>query len=319
MEYVIRREDWRDYARIAELNAEAFDYGAGMAEVSLIDALRRRRLYMPELSLVAKAEGFVIGHIMFSLCHVRIGGKRFRAALLGPVAVAPQLQKQGVGSALIEEGHRILEEIGVNVGFLLGHSNYYPRFGYRTRMFGSCRLQVTSQDLPAAEAASPITERRVARSDLAGLLRMWELWYGDVDMSLEVGGDLADWFSPDKRFRSVVLEQEGAAVGYVKYRADRPHSPEMVLARDGEYMLRVLGHLASLSREPLSLPLHPLSRAVREQLRLSYESQTDLWEAAMMRTFGSGSAEADAYMDEVRDGRRLPGLMVWPAAFDFGS
>jgi predicted N-acetyltransferase YhbS len=320
VEYVVRREDWRDYARIAELHAEAFDYNAGSGEVGLVDALRRRRLHVPQLSLAAKSEGRVIGHAMFSLHEVRIDGKPFRASILAPVAVAKEFRRRGVAASLIEEGHRILEDMGVKVGFVLGNPAYYSRFGYRPGMFGTCRLRVAAEAAEAAPSGpSLLTERRVMRDDIAGLRRMWELWYGDADLSLAPGDDLTDWISPDKRFRSVVVEREGAKIGYVKYREDRPYSPDMVLAENGEAMMTVLAHLASLSREPLSLPLHPSSRAVRDWLRVPYEPETNVWGAGMMRSFGSGSPEAEAYMEEVRAGKRLPGLMVWPAAFDFCS
>ncbi|WP_274361936.1 GNAT family N-acetyltransferase [Paenibacillus thermotolerans] len=334
VEYAIRHEDWRDVPRIAELHAEAFDYSAGMGEVALTDALRRRRLHAPRLSLVAKSEGRVAGHAMFSLYEARIGGARVRASILAPVAVAKEFRGQGVASALIEEGHRVLEEMGVKVGLVLGHPGYYPRFGYVTGMFGTCRLKVARAAIDAAR----LEERRVGRDDIPALQRMWELWHGDVDLALAVGDDLADWISPDRRFRSVVLERGGEMCGFVKYRNDRPQAPELVLAQDGGAMAELLGHLAALgvdadgrvagpagaagSREPgpLYLPLHPGARAVRELLRMPYEAETNVWDAGMLRVFGEGTAEeAAVYMKEVKEGIRLPGLVIWPSAFDVCS
>lgn len=327
-EYVIRHEDWRDYPRISELHAEAFDYKPAMGEVALVDALRRRRLHAPQLSLVAKTEGRVVGHAMFSLYEARIGGARVRASILAPVAVAQEFRGQGVASALIEEGHRVLEEMGVKVGLVLGHPGYYPRFGYRTGMFGTCRLRVARG---AVEAAG-LEVRRVKKEDIPALREMWELWHGDVDLALAAGDDVADWISPDQRFRAVVLERNGEMRGFVKYRVDRPQAPELVLAQDGAAMREVLGHLAAigaagrlgaaepLAAEPLSLPLHPASRAVLELLPVPYEAETSVWDAGMLRLFGGAAFEAgEAYIKEVTEGTRLPGLVIWPSAFDVCS
>jgi putative acetyltransferase len=82
------------------------------------------------LSLVAEADGAVIGHALFSRMTVEADGASWRAAGLGPVAVLPGAQSSGVGSALIRAGLDQLADAGTQISFVLGHPVYYPRFGY---------------------------------------------------------------------------------------------------------------------------------------------------------------------------------------------
>ena len=83
-----------------------------------------------EISLVAKDGAQVVGHVMLSRMQVEGGGRRYRALGLGPVAVIPELQRRGVGSALIDEAMRLAEQRGDEIVFLLGEPDYYCRFGF---------------------------------------------------------------------------------------------------------------------------------------------------------------------------------------------
>ena len=96
-------------------------------EAALVRALRREA--KPYLGLIAELEGRVVGQIAFS--PVLIEGGSPPALGLGPLAVEPGRQRSGIGSALVREGLRrcaALAEIVV----VLGHADYYPRFGFRS-------------------------------------------------------------------------------------------------------------------------------------------------------------------------------------------
>lgn len=82
------------------------------------------------VSLVAEAEGSIIGHVLFSRMDVVADGIAIPAAGLAPVGVLPDWQGKGVGDALIRAGIDALHEQGVAISFVLGHPSYYPRFGY---------------------------------------------------------------------------------------------------------------------------------------------------------------------------------------------
>ncbi len=81
-------------------------------------------------SLVAQRGGEIVGHVLFSRMDVEADGRAVAAAGLAPVSVAPDSQGQGVGDALIRAGLDMLRKQGVAMSFVLGHENYYPRFGY---------------------------------------------------------------------------------------------------------------------------------------------------------------------------------------------
>jgi putative acetyltransferase len=81
-------------------------------------------------SLVAERGGEIVGHVLFSRMNVEADGRVLAAAGLAPVSVAPDRQGQGVGDALIRAGLAMLRGQGIAMSFVLGHENYYPRFGY---------------------------------------------------------------------------------------------------------------------------------------------------------------------------------------------
>ena len=106
----IRRETPDDYEEVYALIMEAFASAehADGTEQDLTAALRKSAAFIPELSLVAEANGRLAGHILFT--KITIGGRE--ALALAPLSVRPEYQRQGVGTALMDEGHRIAKEIG---------------------------------------------------------------------------------------------------------------------------------------------------------------------------------------------------------------
>lgn len=82
------------------------------------------------LSLIAEKDEEIAGHIVFTICTIQ--GSSIQAALLAPLAVAPKLQRQGVGTALIREGLTQLESTGVARVYVLGDPAYYRRSGFKT-------------------------------------------------------------------------------------------------------------------------------------------------------------------------------------------
>ena len=118
----IREEHPADVAAIRDVNASAFGQNL---EANIVDALRSNGAVL--LSLVAILQGRVVGHIMYSPASV---GSTMGAAL-GPMAVLPAYQRQGIGSRLIDAGNRKLEMAGCPFILVVGHAAYYPRFGFR--------------------------------------------------------------------------------------------------------------------------------------------------------------------------------------------
>jgi putative acetyltransferase len=98
-------------------------------EADLVDALRADGDAL--LELVAVEDGAVVGHILFSPLGTDNGR---RLAALAPLSVRPRRQKDGLGTALMEEGHRRLAQAGVEAVIVLGHPAYYPRVGYSAEL-----------------------------------------------------------------------------------------------------------------------------------------------------------------------------------------
>lgn len=121
----IRFENSEDRNGIRHINIEAFDTDA---EANLIDALRKSDI--PIISLVAEENGQLVGHILFSPVTLDGNKPNISIAGLGPMAVLPDWQNQGIGSRLVEEGLKQCKRSGYEVVVVLGHPNYYPRFGF---------------------------------------------------------------------------------------------------------------------------------------------------------------------------------------------
>lgn len=122
---LIREETDGDHQGIRVVNRLAFGRDS---EFELVCNLRSAQLVI--VSLVALDESEVIGHIVFSRLAVEIDGRTVNAASLAPVAVIPGRQGQGVGSLLITEGLAVLRKKLVEAVIVLGHTAYYPRFGF---------------------------------------------------------------------------------------------------------------------------------------------------------------------------------------------
>ena len=83
----------------------------------------------PRVSLIAFVENQPVGHILFTRGYIE-GNPRIEVSFLAPLAVIPNFQKQGIGGALIKEGIKRLLKMGVDLVFVIGHAEYYPRFGF---------------------------------------------------------------------------------------------------------------------------------------------------------------------------------------------
>jgi putative acetyltransferase len=125
MEVLIREETPEDLPAIHAVNQAAF---GRPDEAALVDRLRANGAVL--LSLVAVAGGRVIGHILYSPVALGDEGAPLDGAGLGPMAVLPEEQRSGIGGRLIAEGTRRLRERGCPFIVVLGHPEYYPRFGF---------------------------------------------------------------------------------------------------------------------------------------------------------------------------------------------
>lgn len=121
---LIREEKESDWLEVFIVNQAAF---ATPAEAHLVNALHEQ--CRPIVSLVAEAEGKILAHIMFS--SVQLSGHPSLSLMgLAPMAVLPEYQRKGIGSALVKSGLEQCRALGVGAVVVLGHIAYYPRFGF---------------------------------------------------------------------------------------------------------------------------------------------------------------------------------------------
>lgn len=144
---VVRLETEADRAAIRALHEAAFDTPA---EADLVDALRREA--RPLVSLVALEDNELVGHIAFSPATLD-SDPGLRIAGLGPMAVLPARQREGIGGALIEAGLAQCRTAGFAAAIVLGHPGYYPRFGFApASRFGlDCEYDVPDEVFMARE------------------------------------------------------------------------------------------------------------------------------------------------------------------------
>jgi putative acetyltransferase len=121
----IRLETPEDRVAIRQVNQEAF---GRKAEAEIVEKLRERGVLSP--SLVAVQNDVVIGHIAFSPVEITTEDSSFEALTLGPIAVLPPHQNKGIGSQLVLAGLDECRRLGHEIIILVGHPNYYPRFGF---------------------------------------------------------------------------------------------------------------------------------------------------------------------------------------------
>ena len=121
---LIRTEEERDRAAVYAVIAAAFERPL---EADLVDVLRQQAQAM--VSLVTENDQTIVGHILFSPVSLS-GHPSLNIAGLAPLAVAPNHQRKGIGTALVRAGLERCKQLGLGAVVVLGHPEYYPRFGF---------------------------------------------------------------------------------------------------------------------------------------------------------------------------------------------
>lgn len=119
----IREEVASDIEKIWKVNSDAFETNV---EADLVNALRNSGC--PYLSLVAETENEIVGHILFT--PVELSGNKLKIMGLAPMAVLSIYQNKGIGSELVQAGLEHCRSLGYDAVVVLGHPNYYPKFGF---------------------------------------------------------------------------------------------------------------------------------------------------------------------------------------------
>ncbi len=121
----IRLETRKDIPTVRQINELAFGQ---TTEANIVDAIRQN--CHDTVSLVAELDGHVVGHILFSPVTIDMPERMVNGMGLGPMAVHPEYQNEGIGSALVRKGLAMLGDKRCPFVVVLGHPKYYPRFGF---------------------------------------------------------------------------------------------------------------------------------------------------------------------------------------------
>ncbi|MBN1238910.1 MAG: N-acetyltransferase [Gammaproteobacteria bacterium] len=157
----VRPEQEADKTVVREIVAAEFDTGA---EADLVEALREQA--DPVVSLVAEEDGAVVGYAMFTPVTVE-GDAGAKLMGLAPLAVTPAHQGKGFGSALVREGFERCRQLGYGAVVVLGHPEYYERFGFEP----ASRYGLKSEYAVPDEAFMALELEPGALADRSGTVR----------------------------------------------------------------------------------------------------------------------------------------------------
>ncbi|QEC51940.1 putative N-acetyltransferase YhbS [Anseongella ginsenosidimutans] len=129
----IRQETQEDRSYVFKLIEAAFKNieHTDHKEQFLVERLRKSQAFIPELSLVAELEKKIVGYILLSKIKIRNEAAEFDSLAVAPVAVLPEYQNRGIGGLLLTKSHERARALEFKSAVLLGHADYYPRFGYK--------------------------------------------------------------------------------------------------------------------------------------------------------------------------------------------
>lgn len=132
MDLNLRKEKIADHQEVFNVIKKAFEKEeySDQQEHFLVQRLRASKNFIPNLSIVAERDGKVVGHILLTRIDIIDGSKSSESLALAPVSVLPTYQRKGIGGKLIVYAHEIAKGLGYKSVILVGHKDYYPKFGY---------------------------------------------------------------------------------------------------------------------------------------------------------------------------------------------
>jgi putative acetyltransferase len=152
---IIRDERPEDIDAITDVTTEAFKPPRYASHTEQFIVLALRRAGVLAISLVAELDGRVVGHVALSPVSISDGSAGWFG--LGPISVAPEVQRQGIGSALMRESIARLRALGAKGCFLVGNPDYYRRFGFEN-MVGLVYEHAPEEDSLALALDGPMPQ-----------------------------------------------------------------------------------------------------------------------------------------------------------------
>ena len=129
----IREEEIKDYEEVEKVIEESFKTAefTDNDEHNLVRRLRKSNEFIKELSLIAEDNNKIVGHILLTKAFIKNNNRECETLALAPLAVLPDYQNRGIGKSLINMSIEKAREMGYKSIVVLGHENYYPKFGFK--------------------------------------------------------------------------------------------------------------------------------------------------------------------------------------------
>lgn len=159
---IIREETPEDICGIRIVNKAAFEQNG---EADLVDLLRDKDKFI--LSLIAEVEGQIVGHILFTPAKIVNDKYELTVAGLAPMAVLPKFQKRGIGKELVKAGLEKLKETKYDIVIVLGHPEYYPKFGFEMASVHGIKCEFNVPD----EVFMVLELKKEALKDVRGIAK----------------------------------------------------------------------------------------------------------------------------------------------------
>lgn len=144
-ELVIRREQPADYATVEQVVREAFwnVYTPACTEHYLLHIMRDHPAFVPELDMLALVGEKIAGSVVYMRSFIlACNGIRYETLTLGPIAVLPEYQRQGVGRSLISQSRELARRMGFRAILLCGDPDYYLGQGFvPAETYGICNSE----------------------------------------------------------------------------------------------------------------------------------------------------------------------------------
>jgi len=298
----IRHELLGDEDAIDMVNCMAFD---SMSEANIVRLMRHYSwAYDRRYSVTAWEGGGLVGHVLFTPARIRLLGDTVMALAVGPVAVAPEHQRKGIGGGMLRYGHELGRREGFALAFLYGHPSYYPRHGYAP-CFGTAKIRLDRDKLP--EPATRFVRRPVQLADVPWLVERAAAEWDAVDFGWLWGGNLSDWAIPCMN-AVTWWTLDGCRVAYTLAKRASAHC-QLILADDRALACDVIAAL-----RPSSLGNHPAGWLARAALEVAWaEPKAERCEAAMAVELQPGVLSP--LREALTAQRRLPGVALYPLPF----
>ena len=164
-EVAIRPELPDDHDEIREVVAAAFD---SEVEAELVDRIRASPEYVPEMALVAEADGRIVGHLMISRAQIRHDAGTRPISMLSPLAVVPERQRLGIGRGLVSAALGAAEALEDPLVVLEGSPLYYGRLGFEHSLLYGIEIHLPEWAPPEAAQIKRLASYDPSDSTLRG-------------------------------------------------------------------------------------------------------------------------------------------------------